>query len=121
MINKGIKTAKNLIDNGKLTLEEIADASEISLSKVEELARESKLQHYMSLPYQKIITAAKDGGYVGYISELKGCITQSDTKVGILEMLEDAKDSWLEAALEDGIYIPEPQDVVLNKKGKDYL
>lgn len=47
---------------------------------------------------------------MGYIPELKGCITQSETKAGILDMLEDAKASWLEAALEDGIDIPEPQD-----------
>lgn len=67
------------------------------------------IEYYMALPYQEIIVAAREGGYVGYIPELKGCITQSETKAGILDMLEDAKACWLEAALEDGIDIPEPQ------------
>lgn len=66
------------------------------------------VEYYMALPYQEVIVAAKEGGYVGYIPELKGCITQSETKAGILDMLEDAKACWLEAALEDGIDIPEP-------------
>ena len=74
------------------------------------MAGKKTLDYYMALPYQEVIVAAKEGGYVGYIPGLKGCITQSETKAGILDMLEDAKASWLEAALEDGIDIPEPQD-----------
>lgn len=62
----------------------------------------------MALPYQEYIVAAKEGGYVGYIPDLKGCITQSETRAGILDMLEDAKKCWFEAALEDGFEIPEP-------------
>ena len=74
------------------------------------MIKNKTIDYYMTLPYQEVIVAAKDGGYVGYIPELKGCITQSDTKAGILDMLEDAKTSWLEAALEEGIDIPEPQN-----------
>ena len=72
------------------------------------MAGKKTVEYYMALPYQEVIVAAKEGGYVGYIPELKGCITQSETKAGILDMLEDAKACWLEAALEDGIEIPEP-------------
>ena len=74
------------------------------------MIKSKTIDYYMTLPYQEVIVAAKDGGYVGYIPELKGCITQSDTKAGILDMLEDAKACWLEAALEEGIDIPEPQN-----------
>lgn len=74
------------------------------------MIKNKTIDYYMTLPYQEVIVAAKDGGYVGYIPELKGCITQSDTKAGILDMLEDAKTCWLEAALEEGIDIPEPQN-----------
>ncbi len=66
------------------------------------------LAYYMSLPYQKVIIAAKEGGYVGYIPDLKGCVTQAETKTEILEMLKDAKKCWLEGALEDKLKIPEP-------------
>lgn len=72
------------------------------------MAEKKTLEYYTALPYQEVIVAAKEGGYVGYIPELKGCITQSETKAGILDMLEDAKKCWLEAALEDGLEIPEP-------------
>ena len=66
------------------------------------------MKYYMSLPYQEVIKVAKEGGYVGYIPDLKGCVTQAETKAEILDMLEDAKKCWIEAALEDGLEIPEP-------------
>ena len=66
------------------------------------------IDYYMSLPYREIIEADPAGGYVGYIPDLKGCITQAETKAEILDMLEDAKKSWIEAALEDELEIPEP-------------
>lgn len=62
----------------------------------------------MSLPYQEVIIPAKEGGFIGYIPELKGCITQAETKVEIIKMLEDAKVFWLASALEDNLIIPEP-------------
>lgn len=64
--------------------------------------------YYMKLPYQEVIEPSSEGGYVGYISELKGCITQGETKAEVLDMLEDAKACWIETALEDGVKIPEP-------------
>ena len=66
------------------------------------------INYYMSLPYRATIEADPDGGYVGYISDLKGCITQSESREAILGMVEDAKRVWLEAALEAGMDIPEP-------------
>ena len=66
------------------------------------------LDYYMSLPYREVIEAAKEGGYVGAVPELRGCITQAETKAEIVEMLDDAKKCWIEAALEEGMAIPEP-------------
>lgn len=105
---ENLEKAKEAIKKGK-NLQDIADILELPFSEIEELERESKLRRLMSLPYQKVIIAAKEGEYVGCIPELKGCITQSETKAEILDLLEDAKACWLEAALEDGIDIPEPQ------------
>ncbi|MGN0950187.1 MAG: type II toxin-antitoxin system HicB family antitoxin [Mitsuokella sp.] len=64
------------------------------------------LKYYLSLPYRKIIVPAKEGGYVGYIPELNGCITQAETKEELMKRLDEAKKDWLTAALEDGIEIP---------------
>ena len=67
------------------------------------------IAYYMALPYREIIEADAAGGYVGHVAELKGCITQAETKAELLDLLEDAKRCWLEAALEEGLTIPEPQ------------
>ena len=67
------------------------------------------IAYYMALPYREIIEADAAGGYVGYVAELKGCITQAETKAELLDLLEDAKRCWLEAALEEGLTIPKPR------------
>ena len=61
------------------------------------------LAYYMSLPYQEVIEADPDGGFVGHITDLPGCITQAETRQELLDMLADAKAAWLEAALEEHI------------------
>lgn len=66
------------------------------------------MNYYMSLAYREIIEADPAGGFVGSIPDLKGCITQAETKAEIIDMLDDAKKVWIEAALEDGLDIPEP-------------
>ena len=71
-------------------------------------AMKKNLEYYVGLPYREVIEADPAGGYVGYIPELRGCITQGETKAEILEMLEDAKKAWISTALEDGMEIPEP-------------
>jgi antitoxin HicB len=67
------------------------------------------LAYYLSLPYTIIIEPDKEnGGYVAWIKELRGCITQGETWDEIGMMIEDAKRGWLEVALEHGDTIPEP-------------
>ena len=74
----------------------------------EVFAMKKTLDDYMGLPYREVIEADPAGGYVGYIPELRGCITQGETKAEILEMLEDAKKAWISTALDNGVEIPEP-------------
>ena len=74
----------------------------------EVFAMKKTLNDYMGLPYREVIEADPAGGYVGYIPELRGCITQGETKAEILEMLEDAKKAWISTALDNGVEIPEP-------------
>lgn len=69
---------------------------------------EKDLNYYMSLPYEEKIIPSPDGGYVGTVPDLPGCITQAETKAELLEMLEDAKKCWLSAALDMGDKIDEP-------------
>ncbi len=69
---------------------------------------EKKLSYYMSLPYEIVITPSPEGGYAAKIPDLPGCITQGETRLEVLEMIEDAKRCWLTEELEDDEEIPEP-------------
>ena len=69
---------------------------------------EKDLNYYMSLPYEEKIIPSPEGGFVGTVPDLPGCITQAETKVELLDMIEDAKKCWLQAALDIGEQIDEP-------------
>ena len=76
-----------------------------------------EIEYYISLPYTIEIVPYKDGGFFAKIKELEGCMTEGDTLEEVLELLEDAKRAWLEAALEDGLEIPLPESM---REEKDY-
>lgn len=67
-----------------------------------------KLDYYLNLPYKIEIIPSPEGGYAAKIIELPGCISQGQTLEEVTANIEDAKICWLEAALEEGIDIPEP-------------
>ncbi|MBQ9438933.1 MAG: toxin-antitoxin system HicB family antitoxin [Lachnospiraceae bacterium] len=67
--------------------------------------------YYMSLPYRfEIIPDKEEGGYTAWYPDLPGCLTCSETAEGIVANAMDAKKAWLEAALEEGLEIPEPAE-----------
>ena len=37
------------------------------------------LSYYMNLPYNMIMERAEDGGWMGYLLELKGCTAEAGT------------------------------------------
>lgn len=78
------------------------------------------LKYYLNLNYTIRIKKSGDGSYFrageksssayfGEIEELTGCMTEGDTKEEALEMLDDAKQAWLEVALERKLSIPKPE------------
>ena len=67
------------------------------------------LDYYMGLPYKlEIVPDSTEGGYVASYPELRGCITVGDTLASVAANAEDAKREWIQAAMEEGIEIPEP-------------
>lgn len=66
------------------------------------------LDYYLSLPYTIELTPDENGIWFAAIPLLKGCMTQGDSREDALLMLDEAKELWLETALEEGILIPEP-------------
>ena len=70
------------------------------------------LDEYLSLPYRmEIIPDMEEGGYTAKYPELPGCLTCAETIEELVVSAEDAKKVWLTAAMEDGMEIPEPQQV----------
>ena len=67
------------------------------------------VEYYCDLPYRlEIIPDPEEGGYVVRYPDLPGCISVGDTITAAINNAEDAKLSWITAALEDSITIPEP-------------
>lgn len=67
------------------------------------------LKYYMDLPYRmEVIPDEVEGGYVFRFPELPGCITTANTLEEGFRLLNDAKEAWISACLEDEIPIPEP-------------
>jgi len=67
------------------------------------------IEEYMSLPYKlELVPDIEEGGYAACWPELPGCVTCGNTVEDAIRNAEDAKYAWIEAALEDGMTIPEP-------------
>lgn len=70
------------------------------------------LNEYLKLSYRmEIVEDQEEGGYVVSFPDLPGCITCGETLEKAVKNAEDAKRSWIEAALEDGMLIPEPDSL----------
>ena len=72
------------------------------------MKKSKDLEYYLALPYSILLVPDEDGWYAE-IPELPGCMTAGDTKEEVLELIEDAKQSWLIVSLEHGDPIPEPE------------
>ena len=71
-------------------------------------AETKNLDYYLALPYSILLVPDEDGWYAE-VPELPGCMTCGETKEQALELIEDAKRSWLQVSLEHGDPIPEPE------------
>ena len=70
------------------------------------------VEEYMKLPYTIELTPDMDeGGFLASYPDLPGCLSIGDTAEEAVANAIDAKRAWLEAALEDGVDIQEPDDL----------
>ncbi|GGJ55113.1 type II toxin-antitoxin system HicB family antitoxin [Deinococcus roseus] len=70
------------------------------------------IEHFLTLPYKIELYPEQDGGFTALHPELSGCMTQGETAEEALRMLQEAKELWLETALELGLQIPEPDQTL---------
>ena len=67
---------------------------------------------YMRLPYRmELLPDMDEGGFVVSFPDLPGCLTVGATIEEAYKNAEDAKREWIEAAMEMGMTIPEPDAV----------
>ena len=70
------------------------------------------IEYYMALPYPlELIPDPDEGGFVASYPDLPGCLTIGETAQQAVANAADAKRAWLEAAIEDGIDINEPDSL----------
>jgi antitoxin HicB len=69
---------------------------------------ESKIASYMRQAYSRVLTPEEDGTFSAEVSEWPGCFSYGDTVAEAYTNLEEAARNWLEAALKQGLAIPEP-------------
>ncbi len=70
------------------------------------------IDYYMNLPYRlELVPDPDEGGYVASYPDLPGCLTTGNTVEEAVNNAVDAKMCWIEAAIEEGITIREPESL----------
>ncbi len=66
-------------------------------------------EEYLKLPYARVLVPDPEaGGYTALIVEFPGCIAEGDSSEEALKNLQKAALGWLEASIEMGHDIPQP-------------
>lgn len=60
----------------------------------------------MNLNYPVLIYPSPEGGFVGEVPQLQGCIAQGETEFECLQELEHVMELWLETAEKNSIPLP---------------
>lgn len=61
------------------------------------------------LKYKSVIQTDEDGGFVAFIPDLPGCITEGETIEETITFLLDALEGWMKVATEKNLEIPAPE------------
>jgi antitoxin HicB len=67
------------------------------------------LNYYLSLPYTTVLKKDEDGDIVAHIEELDGCISHGADEVEAITNLKLMQTAWIEACIESGREVPEPE------------
>ena len=69
----------------------------------------SHARSYLDRPYQRVLIPDEESGTVtAMIAEFPGCVAQGDSVEEAYASLDDAAESWIQAALDLGHDIPPP-------------
>lgn len=82
----------------------MSEPDKVAVTKSE--VRDAK--SYLRLPYARSLIPAEEGGFFAEILEFPGCFAEGETPNEAFSNLESVAESWIEAALEQGLEIPPP-------------
>ena len=69
------------------------------------------IQLYLERPYRRILIPDRETGtYTAVIEEFPGCVAEGRDPAEAIRRLEAAAASWIDAALNAGLPIPEPRE-----------
>lgn len=71
-------------------------------------AERQSLDFYLQLNYPITMYPEEGGGFTVEIVDLPGCLSQGETVEEAFEMIEEARELWIETAYEEDIPIPMP-------------
>ena len=95
-----------------ITIPKHEPIKKVYVEMVRQIVESEALNDYMAMSYRMEIVEDKDeGGFVVSYPDLSGCITCGETVESAVANALDAKKAWLEAALEDGVEIHEPDSL----------
>jgi predicted RNase H-like HicB family nuclease len=66
------------------------------------------INQILAKPYARVFTPDPSGGYAAQVLEFPGCFSDGDTPDEAYRNLQEAAENWVEAALAQGMAIPEP-------------
>lgn len=68
------------------------------------------VERYVALPYHRVIQPdLDDGGFLGEVLELPGCMSDGKTLAEVWDNLSDAMAGWIEVQLDSGRPVPTPR------------
>ena len=59
------------------------------------------------MEYAKLIYPSPEGGFVGEVPQLPGCLAQGETELDCLKELEHVEELWLASAKANNLDLPE--------------
>ena len=95
-----------------ITIPKHEPIKKVYVELVRQVVESEARNDYMRMAYRmEIVEDKEEGGYVVSYPDLPGCITCGETIEAAVANAVDAKKAWIEAALEEGIEIHEPDNL----------
>lgn len=79
-----------------------------TLNKTNQTLNKQPLKYYLTVQYAITLYPYPEGGYVGEIKDLPGCLTQGETLEETIDNINEARELWIETAYKFDDEIPLP-------------